>query len=142
MCRKRIPEQRELWKTLGVAVHADDVEPPLRRTRNTAQELAGDISDVTFFLLVHRCLGRLDVVGGARLHFDEAQDVAVPANQVNFAVGVRRTVVAGDHDVAESTEIEVGVFFAALTGKEMVRSLGRPQYPFCGLINYTDHDVG
>jgi len=74
------------------------------------------------------CSG-LHVERGARLDFDEAENVAFPSNQVDLATAARGAEVAGDHGVAQLAQMKVSGLFAlassammscALVGRERV----------------------
>ena len=88
-----------------------------------AQVFAGDGEQFAALLPVHCGFGGLHVVGGAGLDLDETQDVLVPANQVDFAATVGRTKIARDHGVSVSSKIEVGGFFTAPAGTQVLRAI-------------------
>jgi hypothetical protein len=49
----------------------------------------------------------------------------VPSNQVNLTATVGRTKIAGDHGVSMSSKIEIGIFFAMLSGPKVLGSTVR-----------------
>ena len=75
------------------------------------------------FLPVDCGFGGLYVVSGAGLDLDEAQDVVIPANQIDFAATVRRTEIAGHHRVFTPSKIEVSVFLTTPAGAQVARTL-------------------
>ena len=88
-----------------------------------AQILAANGKEFLAFLPVNRGFGGLYVVSGASLDLDEAQDVLMPANEIDFAVTVRRTKIAGHHRVPAPSKIEVSVFLTTPAGAQVVRTL-------------------
>ena len=85
-----------------------------------AQEVAGDLAQVVLLFAVDGGFGGLDGARGTGFHLDEAENVFVPADQIEFAAMIGRSVVAGDDNVAEAAEVEVGFFFAAAAGSEVL----------------------
>ena len=75
-----------------------------------AQVFASHGKEFAALLPVNCGFGGLHIVGGAGLDLDETQNVLVPANQVDLATTVGRTLVARDHGVSVSSKIEVGGF--------------------------------
>ena len=74
-----------------VVVHGNHVKTPLRRLRKMllrerTKIVAEHGFNVAALLAVNCSLGRFDGASGAGFHLDEAQNVFVPPNQVNFAV--------------------------------------------------------
>jgi hypothetical protein len=63
--------------------------------------------------------GRCDVFAGAGFHFDEAQDVTVPGDQVQVAWDLAGTPSSGYDDEAVAAQEEKRGFFAAFSGDEM-----------------------
>src|SRR6266550_6189919 len=76
-------------------------------------------SDVMALLAVHGCGGRLDIVRGPRLDFDETEHVSVPPDEINFPMMSCAAEVACDHDVTATSQVEVCVFLAAPSGAKM-----------------------
>ena len=73
-----------------------------------AQEVARDPRQILLFIPIYGGLRGLDGAGGASFHFHKAENVAIPADQVEFSAMMRGAVVAGDHGVAAAAEVEVG----------------------------------
>ena len=92
-----------------------------------AQVFAGDGEKFPAFVPIHGGFGGLYVVGGAGLDLDETEHVLVPADQVDFAAPVGRAKIAGNHDVAVSPQVEVGVFLASPAGAEVFSDVVRRQ---------------
>jgi hypothetical protein len=76
-------------------------------------------------MLIDRSFSRLYCVRGAGFDFNEAKHVFVPADEIDFSTAARGAEVAGDDDVAKTAKIEVGIFFAAMTGVEVDRAFIR-----------------
>ena len=76
------------------------------------------------FCVVYSGFCGLHSMRGAGFHFNEAEVVAIPGDEIKFAAATRRAIVAGHDDVPETAQVEVGVFFTAtagaLVGREMV----------------------
>src|SRR5882724_10757303 len=77
--------------------------------------------EFTLFVAIDCQMGGLDVAGGARLDLDEAEDVSLPANEVDFSATPKRAEISRDHDVSELAQVEVGRFFAPPPGLLMFR---------------------
>src|SRR6185312_14070757 len=115
-----VPEQFDLRLAGGViVVHADDFEAPRAGRRQMTQVFTGDCDKFPALIPINGGFGGLHVASGAGLDFDKAEDVLVPADQVDFAAPVGRAKVPGNHGVAVSPEIEVGVLFASPAGAEV-----------------------
>lgn len=52
----------------------------------------------------------------ASLHFDKSERIAIVSDEVDFAIQISDSEVAGDHGVPMSAEIPVGVGFAMNAG--------------------------
>lgn len=105
-----------------VIVYGNHIEAPLARTCDMAGKFTGDQSQFLLFGTVHSRFGRFYIASGSGFHFDKAEDVALPAHQIEFSAMVRRTIVASDDDVALAPEIEVGLFLAAAASALVGRS--------------------
>src|SRR5438045_9316525 len=83
------------------------------------KKIANHRADCPPFLAMYGGGSRFHVTRGARLHFDEAQHLPVPADQINFPMMARGTKVACDDDVSASPQIEISFFLAATSGHLM-----------------------
>jgi hypothetical protein len=72
-------------------------------------------------LAIHGCFGGFHIVSGARLHFDKAQDVFLPSDQIDFTSVMWRTKISGDHHISASTQEKIRIFFAAFAGALVFR---------------------
>jgi hypothetical protein len=63
--------------------------------------------------------GGLNVVGSTRLDLNEAQDIAIPRDQVDFPAAARRAEISRDHYIADPPQVKVSVFFSASPGVQM-----------------------
>jgi hypothetical protein len=114
--REGVLEQLKLRLSGLLIIYADYIEAPLTRRGRVTQVIAGYGGQGAAFVAVHGGFGGFHVASGAGLDLDEAKHVFVPTDQVNFSTAMRRTEIAGHHDVAMSAKVEVGVFFAAASG--------------------------
>jgi len=73
------------------------------------------------------------------LNFDEAENIFVPADQVNFSMMPGGAIVARDHYVTASPQIEICVFFPASSNAKMRRAFGiaAGDYP----VNYPNDNL-
>jgi len=78
-----------------------------------AHEVTRDQHQVRAFRPIHGCFGGFDVARRASFHFDDAQSIAVPADQVDFPSMLRRAEVAGDDGVTAPAKIEICFFLAS-----------------------------
>src|SRR5215472_7900760 len=118
---KRVFEQLNLHRPVGLQVDADNIESKWRVPFDLAQEFVRYADKSALLFLVHGRMSGLEIARGARLDLDEAEDVAVPPNQVQFAPALRAAVVAGHHHVSLPPQIEVSFFFAAPPDVQMLR---------------------
>ncbi len=104
------------------------------RARQPAEVLAGDGGKFFALALVDGGLGGLDRARGAGLDLDEAEHVAIPADQVDLAVTPGRAPVARHHQVTLAAQVKICLFLAAASGFE-VRGLrrGTPRQPVYGI---------
>src|ERR1035438_6952596 len=56
---------------------------------------------------------------------DEAEDVIVPPNQINFAPVIGHTKVCGNDFVTQAAQVQVRLEFAAFAGQQMFRLVRR-----------------
>jgi hypothetical protein len=71
---------------------------------------------------VHRRFRGFDLARAAAFHLDEAQNIAIPSNEINFASAEWRAKVAGNDHIAELSQVEVGIFFPPPANLLMSRS--------------------
>jgi len=91
--------------------------------RKRSQVIPNDDAKVVSLLAIHSRGSGFHVTRSSRLHFNKAEDIVVPANQINFTMMPRRTVIACDHAVSAMAQVEISVFLTAFSGAEMGRSL-------------------
>jgi hypothetical protein len=84
------------------------------------QVFPGTGEKFTPFVAIHGGFRRLYIVSGAGFDLDEAQHVLVPTDQVDPAATIRRTEIAGDHDVSPPPQVEAGIFLAATAGTQVI----------------------
>jgi hypothetical protein len=65
----------------------------------------------------------------ASLNFNEAKDISVSSDQVNFTPTTRRPKVARHHHIAEPTQVKVSVFFSSSPNVQMSRGFVRWEQP-------------
>src|SRR5208283_3679202 len=85
---------------------------PLARRGHLAQEVAGNQQQLSLFVAIYGSFGGLHVARRASFHFDNTQDVPIPADQIEFAAIMWRTVISGDHGVSPAAQVEISVFLA------------------------------
>jgi hypothetical protein len=78
------------------------------------------------FVAIYGGFGGLDVARRPGFHFDNAEDVVIPPDQIEVATMIGRAVVPGDDCVASPAKVKVSSFLATSSGK-LVRGqvLGR-----------------
>src|SRR6185312_291665 len=106
-------------------IYAEHIEAPLARRWQVAQVLARHIVKLSLLVGIHGGFGGLYVVRGAGFYFNEAEDVFVPGDEINFAAAVRRAKISRDHDIAEAAEIKVSGLFTGASGALMGRNVFR-----------------
>lgn len=110
-------------------IYADYIEPPLARRWQVTEVLARHVAQLSLLILIDSSLGGLYIVRGTRFHFDEAENVFFPSDEINFSATMWRAEVARDHGVSETAQVKVGVFFAASSGELMRRDVfGRERF--------------
>jgi hypothetical protein len=88
-------------------------------SRKGSQVIAYPDSQVAAFLAVHRGFRRLHIASRARLDLNEAEDIFVPADRLNFLMMPCSALVPCNHYISASPQIEIRVFFAASAGALM-----------------------
>src|ERR1700757_1736123 len=86
-----VSKQLELWAGIRtVIVYADDIESPLAQSSHCSQVFPNHFRNFTPLMSIDRRLRRLDVMRCPCLHFDKAQHIAIPRDQIDLAMGSRR----------------------------------------------------
>jgi hypothetical protein len=80
---------------------------------------AGEAAEDALFFGVDGELGREGVAMAAGFDLDEAEDVAVPGDEVEVAAKLRGPPATGDDGVAGAAEVEEGFALAEVTGLKM-----------------------
>src|SRR6202142_268124 len=75
-----------------------------------------DLRQLPLFMAIDSGFRGLDLACRSSLHFDDTQNVPIPANQIQLTPMMRRPVVAGDDGVAPPPQIKISVFLAATAG--------------------------
>ncbi|HSZ61269.1 MAG TPA: hypothetical protein VK828_05710 [Terriglobales bacterium] len=134
--RKRILEQLERGVAGSVLiVYGEHVETP-RARRDVAHEVTRNQNQVPSFGAIDGRLGRFNIARRPRFHFDDAQSVAVPADQIDFPAMMRGAEIPGDNRIASSPKIEIRFFFAAPASPQVRGTLlGRKRFG-CNPIEY------
>jgi hypothetical protein len=96
-----------------------------------AKVFAANGQKVSLLFAIHGVFLGLNVPSGASFDFDEAKYVLVPGDQIDFTATIGRSKIARDHYISNLSEIEVGGFFTAPTGSQMIWNDLRRQ-SFCG----------
>lgn len=118
--KKKCPlDDRDLRLRL-VEVDGDDVEAGGSVFREMAEVVAGDATEIVALVGVNSGLGGGDVAGGASFNLDKTEFAFVPSDKIEFALMPRGAEVAGDDDVFVFAEVEVGEFFAAASGAQVL----------------------
>ena len=87
--------------------------------------IPGNRKQGALFVAIDGSFGRLHIVRGSSLDFDEAQHIFVPADKIDLAARMGRAEVAGDEDISAAAEVEVSVFFATAAGALVFRNFLR-----------------
>jgi len=95
-----------------LVVYADHIEAPLARRWKPAQIIPRDCGDLPALVPVHRGFSRLHVACAARLHFNEAQNIFFPSDQIDLSAAAGRSEISRDHGISHVSQVEVGGFFA------------------------------
>jgi hypothetical protein len=77
-----------------------------------APEVACHPHQMPSFGLIHRCLGGFHVARRSRFYFDDAQNLAVPADQIEFPAMMWRTKIASYDGLTAPPKIEISFFLA------------------------------
>ncbi len=110
-------------------VYADHIEPPLARWWKPFQVFPCDLRHLTALMPVHRRLRGLHVARGSRLNFNEAQNICLPADQVDLPSATRRPKIARHHRIAQLPQVKVRVFLPTRAGALVPRPRVRCQHP-------------
>jgi hypothetical protein len=89
--------------------------------------IARDGCDLSALVAVDGGLAWLDVACAAGFHFDEAENIFVPADEIDFSAAARGAEISRDDRVADLTQVEVRGLFAAAPGQLVRRRLARRQ---------------
>src|SRR5438045_460372 len=105
-------------------VYGKHIEAPRRRYGKVffgkrIKKISNHRADCAPFLAIYGGGSGFHVTRSAGLHFDEAQNLPVPADQINFPMMPRSAKVARDDDVSASPQIEISFFLAATAGHLM-----------------------
>jgi hypothetical protein len=116
------------WRLAGSIVNRHHVKP--QRTFfqvSSAQEVVGgaDKDNVLFLGDAQFRQSGLAFHGEARAHFHKSQCLAIEADQIDLALGARRSVVARDEDVPKPPQLPIGIGFDAYTGAQRRKPLLR-----------------
>jgi hypothetical protein len=87
--------------------------------RQPPQILPRDLRDFSPFMAIDRSLRSFNVFSCPRFNFYETKHILVPANQVDFSAAPRRSKISGNHDVAGTADMKVGIVFSARTDPQM-----------------------
>lgn len=77
------------------------------------------------FCRIYRSLSRFYLSGGPGLHFDKAENVSVPSNQVDFAFAAWRLPVTRHNYIPQTTQMKISVLFTAPGYSYVIGNLGR-----------------
>jgi hypothetical protein len=80
-------------------------------------------------MTVHGRLRRLHVSRRSRFNFNKTKYIAVPPDQVDLTSVTRRSKVSSHHDIPETAQVEVSVFFSARTSLLVLRPFVGWQQP-------------
>jgi len=83
--------------------------------------------ELTAFIAIHSGLGGLHIVRRPRLHFNEAQHISIPTDEINLPPPPGRTKISRHHHIAKPTQIEISILFAATPSPLMLRNFFRLQ---------------
>ncbi len=97
-------------------VNADYIETPRDFLAQSAEIVARHAGQFAALVAVYGGFRGFYVVGGARLHLDEAEYALIPADQVDFSPAARTAIVTSHHYVAMLPQVEVGLLFAPAAG--------------------------
>jgi len=74
---------------MPIIIHADDIKAPLQILRKRTQIFTRRSRELTPFVAIDSSFGRLHIMRGARLDFNEAKNVFVPSDKVDLAACAR-----------------------------------------------------
>ncbi len=112
---------------LTTIIYAHNIEAPLRLRRQMTQIFLCYSIELTAFIAIHSGFGRLHIARRPRLHFDEAQHIPIPADEINLPPPPRRTKISRHHHIAKPPQIEISIFFTATPSPLMLRNFFRLQ---------------
>jgi hypothetical protein len=107
-----------MWGTrFRFIVDTDHIEAPLALSGKMAEIVSDYSGYFPSLVLIDSGFARLHVTRGAGFDFDEAENVFVPGDEVDFAAAARRAEVARYDRVAELSQVKVCGFFAPAPGE-------------------------
>lgn len=106
---------------LCAIVYAHHIEAPLALSGKPAKIVSHHNRNLPPLVLIDGRFAGFHIARAARLHFDKAENIFVPADKVYFPAAARRTEVARDYRVTEFSQMEVRGFLAAATGNLVSR---------------------
>ena len=115
--------------------NAQDVETASGSCGQVPQVTFRDGQDVLLLVACNRSRWRCEADICSSLDFDEAQDLAIPSDEVNLAAVVRRAKICGHDAIAELLKMETGLSLSPVSKVKMARLTVRVR---CHLLNATD----
>ena len=107
MRRGKPPRYRLICRRIGEQ-YGDDIEAHLLPWSGApGGEFTGDAGHMGALFGSDGAFGRAVFAVLARLHFDDGESIAIPSDDVSFAIAGAEPIVAGDDDVALALKITV-----------------------------------
>src|SRR5262249_6269201 len=117
--REGILEEHHVCFLPRLKIDADHIKPEERPARNLAQKFPRHAGKIVALVIVHSRFRRKKLARSARLDLNEAECVAVPANDVQLAVAARRAIVARNDHISLPAQIEVSFLLTAAASLKM-----------------------
>lgn len=111
----------EVWRLIALEINGEDIEADGELAgRELTHVMAGEAAEDTAFVRVDSYVCGSHGPRGAGLHFDEAERISFPGNDVEVAGGTGGAPSAGDDHVAAAHEPEKCGSFTEETGFEVL----------------------
>ena len=87
---------------MPIIIHGDDIKAPLQIVRKMSQVFPSRGRELMPFVAIHGSFCGLNIVGSARLDFNEAKNVFMPSDKVDFAATAGRPEISRNHYVSQA----------------------------------------
>jgi hypothetical protein len=141
---ERILEELEL-RPGGLAlfiIYADNIEAPLARWWKTSEVVSCNGTQFAALGWVDCCFCWLHIMRSSSFHFNEAQHILIPTNEIDLAAPAVRSIVTGHDDIAKLPQMKISVFLASPSGQLMRREIHAPRHATRNAVQQIQHGFG